>query len=157
MKMSLGRQKKRSFPKTVHFDAPAVRPKEYFVIDFETHSLDPEKPVTEVAIVFVSNGVAKRSYSSLVRLERPQTPQVIELTGITDQMLAEAPPLFEVARRMGGFIGTEARPIFAHNMPFDARVIWCHGIADMILPECIFCDTIALAKTAFPKMNQYQV
>lgn len=157
MKMSMRKQSKRSFPKTVHFDAPASRPEEYFVIDFETHSLDPEKPVTEVAIALICRGEVKRTYSSLVRLERPQTPQVVELTGITDQMLAGAPCLFEVARRFGGFIGTEARPIFAHNMPFDARVIWCHGIADMILPECVFCDTIALAKTAFPKMNQYSL
>ncbi|MBQ3106162.1 MAG: hypothetical protein IJC51_01615 [Eggerthellaceae bacterium] len=157
MKMTLGRQAKQSFPKTIHFDAPAVRPEEYFVIDFETHSLDPEKPVTEAAIVLVRDGAVKRTFSSLVRLERPQTPQVAALTGITDEMLAGAPDLFEVARRLGGFIGTEARPIFAHNMPFDARVIWCHGIADMILPECVFCDTIALSKTAFPNLNQYSL
>lgn len=157
MKMHLRKKPKARFPKTVHFDAPVTRPAEYFVIDFETHSLDPEKPVTEVAVVFVSNGEVRRTYSSLVRLERPQTPQIARLTGITDEMLAGAPALFEVARRLGGFIGERALPIFAHNMPFDARVIWCHGIADMIIPECLFCDTVALAKTAFPRMGQYSL
>ncbi len=153
--MHLRKKPAARFPKTVHFDAPVSRPAEYIVIDFETHSLNPEEPVTEAAIALVVGGEVKRTYSSLVRLEMPQTQEVAELTGITDEMLSDAPPLFEVARRLGGFIGETARPVFAHNMPFDARVIWCHGIADMIIPECMFCDTVALAKTAFPGLRKY--
>ena len=157
VKTHLPRRPARNFPSNLHFDPPLARPGEYVVVDFETQGLDPEKPVIEVAAVFVREGKVRRAFSSLVQPGMPQPPEIVRLTGITDEMLANARSLFEAARRLGGVVGRDPVPIFAHNMAFDAKVVWCHGVADMVVPDCTFCDSLALARAAFQGLPSYSL
>jgi DNA polymerase-3 subunit epsilon len=92
---------------------------EYLVVDVETTGRTAEGPdrVTEFAAVTVREGALAESFASLVRPGRPIPPFIVRLTGITDAMVATAPPFAalatEVSARMTG------RVFVAHNASFD--------------------------------------
>ena len=95
---------------------------EFLVVDTETNGLGGEAcELTEVGAVLVGGGELHDRWSSLVRANRPLGRGIQRFTGITQEMLAEAPGLEEVlpalAERLDG------RVLVAHNAPFDRRVL----------------------------------
>ena len=64
------------------------------VIDFETTGSSPGQGAraTEVAIVIVEHGAVVDSYQSLMNAGVWVPPFITQLTGITNAMVAEAPP-----------------------------------------------------------------
>lgn len=139
------------FPASVHLLPPRNRPSEYFVLDFETTGLSPQRcEVIEVACVRVVRNHVAGSYGSLVRAKGEIPAGIARLTGIDDAMLADAPSFEEAMAGLGRFMGRAARPAFMHNADFDARVMWAHGVADFIEADCPVCCSLLLAQRAFP-------
>ncbi|MBV9365268.1 MAG: GIY-YIG nuclease family protein [Solirubrobacterales bacterium] len=100
----------------------AIASAEFLVVDTETNGLGGEAcELTEVGAVLVGGGELHDRWSSLVRCNRPLGRGIQRFTGITQEMLAEAPGLEEVlpavAERLDG------RVLVAHNAPFDRRVL----------------------------------
>ncbi|MBV8947155.1 MAG: GIY-YIG nuclease family protein [Solirubrobacterales bacterium] len=100
----------------------AIATAEFLVVDTETNGLGGEAcELTEVGAVLVGGGELHDRWSSLVRCNRPLGRGIQRFTGITQEMLAEAPGLEEVlpavAERLDG------RVLVAHNAPFDRRVL----------------------------------
>lgn len=89
------------------------------VVDVETTggSVSQGHRVTEVAVVEVRDGQVGEGFHTLVNPGRPIPPRIQGLTGITDEMVAEAPPFEGIAgeleRRLRG------RVFVAHNVHFD--------------------------------------
>ncbi len=73
--------------------------------------------VTEIAIVPVSGGGVGEPWQQLVHPGRPIPPMITSLTGISNAMVADAPPFAEIAdavcARLDGHVFT------AHNAAFD--------------------------------------
>ena len=91
------------------------------VIDFETTGISPGQGAraTEVAIVLLENGKVVDRFQSLMKTGAWIPPFITQLTGITNAMVAEAPPAAEVMREAARFVGPA--PMVAHNAAFDSK------------------------------------
>jgi DNA polymerase-3 subunit epsilon len=95
----------------------------FIVLDFETTGLYPTDGdrATEVAAVLVRDGKITDKFQSLMNSGVPIPRFVQELTGITNRMIATAPPTDEVMSKFLAFIGDT--PLVAHNASFDKRFL----------------------------------
>jgi DNA polymerase-3 subunit epsilon len=93
------------------------------VLDFETTGLSPEwgDRATEVAAVVIEDGRIVSQYQSLMNAGVRIPTYIQELTGITDKMVKQAPPVNQVLRELAKFIG--AKPLIAHNASFDRKFL----------------------------------
>jgi len=90
----------------------------YAIIDIETTGGNASRErITEIAI-YIHDGIkVVNEYSTLINPECKVPPFVARLTGITDEMLVDAPKFYEVARNIVEI--TEGCTFVAHNAPFD--------------------------------------
>ncbi len=93
------------------------------VLDFETSGMSPERGdrAIEVGAVRVEDGVIVERFQSLMNPGRRISAFIERFTGISNAMLAEAPPAEEVMERFAAFLG--AAPLVAHNASFDRRFL----------------------------------
>ena len=121
--------------------------------DTETTGLEPQNGdrVIEVGCVELVNHVPTgRIFRRLINPGRPVSAKTVEITGITDAILADQPPFEAVAADLLAFIGDDV--VIAHNAKFD------RGFLNMelercglpIVPEARWVDTVALAKARYP-------
>lgn len=94
----------------------------YAIIDIETSGGKfNEEGITEIAIYKFDGEHVVDKFISLVNPERPIDPFVIKLTGITDQMVKNAPKFYEIAKRIIEI--TNDCVFVAHNVSFDYRIV----------------------------------
>lgn len=98
---------------------PPLRQEEWVVVDVETTGGSPRHGhrVTEVAAVCVSAGRISRTFSTLVNPGRRIPPMITSLTGISDEMVREAPRFCDVASDLERVL--RGRIFVAHNAAFD--------------------------------------
>ena len=119
---------------------------DFTVVDVETTGWAPdEAAITEVGAVRVRGGETVGEFGSLVKVGTPVPEAITELTGISDQMLATAPPLSVVLPRLLAF--AEGSVLVAHNAPFDLRFLTA-ACAQLGLdwPGFEVLDTVRLAR-----------
>jgi DNA polymerase III epsilon subunit family exonuclease len=98
--------------------AAALADAEFVVVDLETTGGAPAaRGITEIGAVRVKGGRLHDTFSMLVNPGQPIPPFVTALTGITDEMVADAPPIAEALPRFLDFAGTAT--LVAHNAVFD--------------------------------------
>ena len=95
------------------------------VLDFETTGMSPAMGAraTEIAVVLVRGGRIVDRYASLMNSGAWVPPFIEQLTGISNRMLASAPPAAQVMREVAAF--TRGCALVAHNASFD-RSFWLH-------------------------------
>lgn len=127
------------------------------VIDFETTGSSPGQGAraTEVAIVLVEGGQVVGQFQSLMNAGVHIPPFITQLTGITNAMVADAPPAGEVMAQARRFVGDT--PLVAHNAPFD-RGFWQAelGRAGCDAPHPFAC-TVRLARRLYPEAPNHQL
>lgn len=90
----------------------------YAILDIETTGGSPKhEKITEIAIFIHDGEKLIEEFSSLVNPEKNIPPFITGLTGITNEMVADAPRFFEIAKKIVEL--TEDRIIVAHNVNFD--------------------------------------
>lgn len=91
------------------------------VLDFETTGLHPERGdrITEVALVRLVDGRLADRFSSLVNCGVEVPRHITAYTGISQQMVDDAPPAAEVLRQVAAFIGETS--VVSHSATFDQR------------------------------------
>jgi DNA polymerase-3 subunit epsilon len=95
---------------------------EFLVVDTETNGFVGDAcELTEVGAVLVGGGELHDRWSSLVRCCAPLRRGIQRFTGITQDMLEDAPRLEEVIPRLAKRL--LGRVLVAHNAPFDRRVL----------------------------------
>lgn len=88
------------------------------VVDLETTGGAPAASgITEIGAVRMRAGRVEDTFATLVNPGRPIPPFVRNLTGITDEMVAGAPPIAEALPRFLDFAGRSV--LVAHNASFD--------------------------------------
>lgn len=95
---------------------------DFTVIDAETTGRsDKADDVTEISAIKYRNGKKVDSFSTLIKAKNPILPFVVELTGITDAMLSDAPYIEDVILKLKQFIGNDV--ILGHDVEFDFKLI----------------------------------
>lgn len=124
----------------------------YLCLDIETTGLDPKNDhVIEVAIVIFDNEKIIREWSSLVK-PPVAVPEFVErLTGITDEMLKDAPILSDIADEIKEIV-TDF-PIMGHFIFFDVNFLGEKGVR---LPNTQL-DTCQLAQVLMPNEASYSL
>ena len=125
-------------------------PEPIAVIDFETTGMMPHQGAraTEVAIVLLQGERIVDRFDSLMHTGVWIPPFITELTGITNAMVAEAPPAAEVMREAARFVGDA--PMVAHNAAFDSRFWQAElALAGLAAPQPFAC-TVLLSRRIFP-------
>jgi DNA polymerase-3 subunit epsilon len=119
---------------------------DFTVVDVETTGWAPDEAgITEIGAVRVHDGRVVAEYSSLVNPGTPVPPAITELTGISDQMLASAPPVAAVLPGLLAF--AEGSVIAAHNAPFDLSFLTAACAAmGRAWPAFEVLDTVRLAR-----------
>lgn len=122
---------------------------EMIVMDLETTGLDPQAAeICEFGALKVRNGLVVGRFSSLARPRLPIPAEASDVSGITDEMLASAPPLERVLPEFMEFIG--GRTLVMHNADFDLSFLKCaarkHLGAEVSNPVI---DTLKLARQHF--------
>ncbi|MGA2377700.1 MAG: exonuclease domain-containing protein [Spirochaetia bacterium] len=110
--------------------------------------------VVELAAVSFRGDEVLDAFSCLVNPEMPMPPAASRVTGITDELLAEAPP---AADALPDFLCMLARgtPV-AHNAVFDVGFVSVEAeAAGLPAPEGPVLDTRGLARHAFPGRFSY--
>jgi DNA polymerase III subunit epsilon len=118
---------------------------DFVIVDLETTGWAPEDAmITEIGAVLVCGGRVRAQFSSLVNPGTVIPEQVAELTGISDAMVASAPPLATV---LPGFLSfAQGCVLAAHNAPFDVGFLTAACKAcDVPWPEFKVLDTVDLA------------
>ena len=94
----------------------------YAIIDIETTGGSPVKEkITEIAIYVHDGEKIIEEFTTLINPEKLIPAQIIHLTGITNEMVVNAPKFYEVAKKIVEL--TDNRIFVAHNSNFDYRFI----------------------------------
>jgi DNA polymerase III epsilon subunit family exonuclease len=118
----------------------------FVIVDVETTGMSPDEArITEIGAVRVSAGQLCGQFSSLVNPHSAIPEQVTELTGISDAMVAAAPPLDRVLPAFLDF--ARGCVLTAHNAPFDVGFLSAACLAcDLRWPDFTVVDTVELAR-----------
>ena len=129
---------------------------EFVVFDLETTGLSfHEDRITEIGAAIYKDGKMERRFQTFVDPERPLPARIVELTGITDDMLRGAPKLEEAIPAFLEFCGD--RPLAAHNADFDVSFVKaaCQTLGREFEPTYI--DTLVLAQSLLPGLNRHKL
>lgn len=104
------------------FDNRELADTGFVVFDLETTGTQtPSGRITEIGAYRVRNGEVTEKFETLVNPEIPIPRFITQLTGINDEMVADAPVFAEVAHEFLSFIGDSI--LVAHNSGFDMRFL----------------------------------
>jgi DNA polymerase-3 subunit epsilon len=128
----------------------------YAILDIETTGGKyNEEGITEIAIYRFDGHEIVDQFASLVNPERPIQPFVVNLTGINNDMLRQAPKFYEVAKRIIEI--TDGCVMVAHNALFDNRILTTEFDRLGYPFERETLCTVELAKKLIPDMPSYSL
>ncbi|MDR0957950.1 MAG: PolC-type DNA polymerase III [Clostridiales bacterium] len=128
----------------------------FVVFDVETTGLDCSKErIIEIGAVKIESGEITATFSEFINPNMILPAEIVKLTGITDNMLKNAPPASEVIPRFLEFIGECV--VVAHNARFDVSFISAeaHRLGVMFRNSS-FC-TLAAAQTLFKSLPNHKL
>ena len=129
----------------------------YVVFDIETTGLSKEKEmITEIGAVKVADGKIIDRFSTFVNPQRPISAEITKLTGITDDMVKDAPTTENVLPEFLKFC--EDTVLVAHNASFDTGFIRIAaeraGLGEL---HHTIVDTLELARALLPELNKHKL
>lgn len=126
----------------------------FAVVDIETTGGFPSQHgITEIAIVLYNGSEVEGKYETLVNPHQPIPPFVVNMTGISDAMVAVAPSFIDVAENIYNLL--KDRVFVAHNVNFDYSFVKHHlQEAGHHLQTPKLC-TIRLSRKVFPGFRKY--
>ena len=127
---------------------------EFAVVDIETTGSTPQSAgITEIAIV-IHNGIeVTGKYVTLINPRQKIPPFIVNMTGISDAMVANAPLFEEVAPQIFNLLN--GRIFVAHNVSFDYSFVhYLLGKSGFQWSAPKLC-TIKLSRRVFPGLEKY--
>lgn len=119
--------------------------KSYIAFDLETTGLNPqENEIIEIGALKVRNGKVTERFMEFIRPSAPLSSAITSLTGITDEMVADARPRCSVIADFLDFC--EEDILIGHNVIFDYSFMKCSAAAENLPFEKSGIDTLKIAQ-----------
>lgn len=138
--------------------APIKHNAGYVVFDLETTGLSPYKDeIIEIGAVRVNKeGQIVDTFSTLVKPSQPVSDFIQNLTGISNDMLVDAPSIYVVLPRFANFAGDAI--LVGHNVTFDIAFIQqkakIYKDMNFLNP---YVDTLSLTRKKYPNLKSYKL
>lgn len=129
----------------------------FIVVDLETTGLDPRwDDIIEVAAIRIIDGDVAEHFQSLVNPGYEIDDFIVELTGITNEMISTAPQLGDVFPQFIDFLGDAI--VIGHNANFDVNFIY-DNCSNLSLPDFKndFIDTMRLSRRLFKEHSHHRL
>jgi DNA polymerase-3 subunit epsilon/ATP-dependent DNA helicase DinG len=127
-------------------------PNTYVIIDVETTGLDPANDaLIEVAALTLQDHDILDEYATLINPHRDIPEFITRMTGITDEMVADAPSMFTARTKLRTVVGSHI--VVGHNVNFDMGFLTEErvGVGNHRL------DTVTLASILVPEAGRYSL
>ena len=130
--------------------------KEYIVLDIETTGLSfRTEKITEIGAVRVKDGEIVDTFETFVNPEIPIPERIVELTGITDEMVKDADTIDKVMPKFLEFIGD--LKLVAHNAEFDVGFLKYNAEELGLKMDNEYIDSLALSRQLFPEFKKHKL
>jgi len=117
----------------------------FICLDLETTGLNPKTDkIIEIGAVRIENGVETGTFETFVNPGRLLEEKIVELTGITDDDLKDAPEIAEVLPAFIEF--TKGLPLLGHSVLFDFSFIKKAAVNQKLTFERDGVDTLKIAR-----------
>ena len=128
----------------------------YCVLDLETTGFSPRlEKITEIGVMKYQDGKVIDKFSCFVNPEKSIPPRVVEVTGITDDMVRNAETIDKVFPKLLEFIKDSV--LVAHNAEFDVGFLR-HFAKELGYEfDFTYLDTLSLAYELFPEYKTYKL
>ncbi len=128
----------------------------FVVFDIETTGLDKNKDnITEIGAVKVVNGEIVDKWSTFVNPCQPIPEKIVDLTGINDNMVKDAPKIEEI---LGDFFEfCKDCVLVAHNAHFDIGFIKKASDMHGFKFDFAYLDTVTLARCMYPDLPNFKL
>lgn len=124
----------------------------YVSIDLETTGLNPKRDrIIEIGAIKFVDGEKTESFSTFVNPARKLDQTIIDLTGIRDEELADAPYIDSVLPRLIDFLGE--LPLLGHSILFDYSFIKKAAVDNKLSFEKSGIDTLKIARKFLAKLE----
>lgn len=130
----------------------------FIVFDLETTGLNPaSEEITEIAAVRVVEGEIRDAFQTYVNPHKPIPAEITELTGISDETVADAPDLDKAVPEFLAWAGEGQYPLVAHNAGFDMGFLRtaCQRLG--IEREFTSIDTLEMSRLMLPHMHKFKL
>lgn len=130
---------------------------EYVVLDFETTGFSPQsEEIIEIGAVKIKNGQEIDRFGTLIKPNKDIPFEITKLTGITPEMVKDAPDALEAITKLYNFIGEAI--IVAHNAAFDLSFLKVN-IRKYLQKEIKnpVIDTLGLARVLLPNLKNHKL
>ena len=128
----------------------------YCVLDLETTGISPKtEKITEVGIMKIKDGEVLEEFNEFVNPEKPIPEKVVELTGITDEMVKNADTIDKIFPKILEFC--KGSVIVAHNASFDVGFLKYTAQQLGYDFDFTYVDTLALARKLYPNLPKHKL
>lgn len=123
----------------------------FVVFDLETTGLvnvpagGKMDAITEIGAVKIIGGEIREKFTTLVNPDRKLDDEIVRLTGITDEMVKDAPKIAEVIPDFYKFC--DGCLLVGHNVQFDYKFIQYYGAQEEYMFEQKTYDTLSIAQS----------
>lgn len=127
------------------------------VLDFETSGLSPDygdRPI-EIGAVLIRNNQAAERFQSLMHPGFKVNSFIEDYTGISNRMLAGAPPCSEVMKKFASFIS--GHHLAAHNASFDSKFLDAELSRLKLKRKNDFACTMLAARRVYQRAPNHQL
>lgn len=121
----------------------------YVAVDLETTGIGAKREkITEIGMVKVMDGKVIDTYHTMVNPHRAIPERIVELTGITDEMVKDAPAIEEILSDVIAFC--DGFPLLGHQIIFDYGFLTQAAVNMKIKFEKEAIDTLKLCRYLMP-------
>lgn len=121
-------------------------------IDIETTGLSHIKDkIIEISAINFEYWEPTKIFTTLINPKIPIPDKIINLTGITDEMVKDAPSFEDIICDLASFIGS--KNIVGHNLEFDLKFLFFNGL-NISDQKRKYYDTLQIAKKTLKSYNE---